>query len=232
MQLFCFSHAGGTTAFFDRLENACSERLKLIKLEYSGHGRRMKEPLYKTLREITEDLYDVIRDINFEEEYCLAGYSMGSLVAVDMFIYIREKGEMPLPKHIFIAAHAPEDRIDYLECDDSQNDEIIKNRTIGYGAVPDNLINNSAFWRLYLPIYRADYEVINSFDSTQIDMIENVPLTVFYSDEDTPWEKIKKWDRIFKYTDYVKYVGNHFFYNEYYMDMAEIIQERLQLNGI
>ena len=51
MQLFCFTYAGGTAAFFNQLEAACAGKIDFVKLEYPGHGLRRKMRLIWQPRE-------------------------------------------------------------------------------------------------------------------------------------------------------------------------------------
>ena len=55
-QLFCFTYAGGNASFFDGIERDLPE-YELVKLEYSGHGTRHKEPYYQNFDELTDDIY-------------------------------------------------------------------------------------------------------------------------------------------------------------------------------
>ena len=228
MQLFCFTFAGGTAAFFNQLEDHCKGDIEFIKLEYSGHGDRMKEPLCHSFGEISEDLYKVIREKYKGGDYALMGYSMGSFSVVDMYYYILQKKEMELPKRLFVSAHAPKNRIDFLGLSKEERDERAKLRTIEFGAVPERLINNASFWRLYLPIYRTDYEIISDYRIDKWKEKISVPMTVFYSEEDTPLAELKEWEKyISNGIEYIRYSGPHFFINEYAKDMMKVIEERL-----
>ena len=47
-QLFCYTCAGGTGAFFDTIEKDLPE-MQLVKPDYPGHGSRRKEPFCSVL---------------------------------------------------------------------------------------------------------------------------------------------------------------------------------------
>ena len=66
--LFCFTYAGGTSSFFDKLDNALDNRVELIKLEYSGHGKRCKEPFYSSFEDLSKDLFPKIKEIIYKEQ--------------------------------------------------------------------------------------------------------------------------------------------------------------------
>ena len=103
----------------------------------------------------------------------------------------------------------------------------MKARTIQFGAVPEKLINNKSFWRMYLPIYRADYSIIGKYKFENLKLKSDIPATVFYSESDTPFADMKNWDRYFEKIDFVKYSGSHFFIHEHFCAMAQEIKKRL-----
>lgn len=228
MQLFCFTFAGGTAAFFNQLEAACASQIELIKLEYPGHGVRHKEKLCDTFQELSQDLYAQIQGKYSGGEYALMGYSMGSIAAFEILMHIISMKEMPSPKHIFLAAHEPNVMVDLERYSSEELDEYVKRKTILFGAVPDQLINNRSFWRMYLPLYKADYLMISRYDFQNLDFTTYVPVTIFYSETDTPRTEMEQWKKYFiGNSEFVEYTGTHFFIHEYYKEMAVLIKEKL-----
>lgn len=231
MMLFCFSYAGGNAAFYDQLDIFLKEDIRLVRLEYAGHGTRHKEAFYSDFTELAQDMYRLIKK-NYTEgsPYALMGYSMGSISVMETLKQIMLKNELPLPLHIFLAAHEPYTKAELAEFSNSEMDECVKERTIRFGGVPEQLVNNKSFWRMYLPIYRADYGIIGKYDFNSLNLKSNLPATVFYSEEDTLFSDMKKWAEIFiNHCDFVRYDGNHFFIREHCQEMADVILERLGL---
>lgn len=229
--LFCFTFAGGTIEFYNKLESVLPSNISMIKLEYAGHGSRSRQKLCENFYEVVEDLFPQIQEKileNPDADYGLMGYSMGSITA---FVILQEiiKNRLKEPKHIFLAAHEPMTKKEILNIPKSKIDEYVKQRTVQFGGVPENLISNNIFWRVYLPVYKADYLMIAKYDFNNVDFTCDVSATVFYSEKDTKYECMKMWSRYFtKYCSYVEYTGSHFFINEYYQNIADIIQERLE----
>lgn len=234
MKLFCFTIAGGSASFFNDLEELLESDISVIKLEYAGHGKRRKEPLYDSFAELAEDLYNKIYQIliecqNSAESYALMGYSMGSIAVIELLRKIIKSHELALPSHIFLAAHEPK-TMDELELYNQINlDDYIKNRTLKFGGVPETLINNKSFWKVYLPIYRADYTIIGKYDFKMLDLRTSIPLTVFYSETDTRYSDMIEWKRYFiGKCEFINYEGNHFFIHKYCREIANIVKERLK----
>lgn len=197
MMLFCFSYAGGNAAFYDQLDFFLNKDIRLVKLEYAGHGTRHKEPFYSDFEVLSQDMYELIKD-SYEEDnpYALMGYSMGSISAIETLKHIVSKKEISLPQHIFLAAHEPYTKTELEEFGDGEMDECVKERTIRFGGIPKRLENNDIFWRVYLPIYRADYSIIGKYDFNNLNFKSSLPATIFYSQEDTLFSPMRRKRRL------------------------------------
>ncbi len=228
-QLFCFTHAGGTSSFFDEIEPELYG-LSLVKLEYSGHGKRHKEPLYKSFFEMSNDLLSIIRSEYHGGAYGLFGYSMGSIALVETLMRIIETG-MELPTYVFIAAHEPCSRKELSGIPTENIDDWVKQRTLEFGAVPDELVANRTFWKLYLPIFKSDYKIISDYDFDNIHINAPVNATIFYSEKDTPYCKMSRWSEYFNDEfDMYEFDGPHFFIHQHYKEMAHIIMNKMCIN--
>lgn len=225
-QLFCFTYAGGTAAFFDIIEDNLNG-IDVVKLEYAGHGERHKERFYQDFDELANDMIQKLQSAYKGAKYALFGYSMGSITVAEVLKRIIFS-DMPKPCYIFLAAHEPHSWAELPDCSDEEMDFWVKDRTIQFGAIPEKLINNKAFWRMYLPIYREDYKIIGKYDFENLDLKTQLPATIFYSEADTPLVKMKLWEKYFTgKIDFQKYDGKHFFIQDHYSEMAEVIKGRL-----
>lgn len=227
--LFCMTCAGGRTTLFDDIEVALSG-LRVVKLEYAGHGVRHREPLYDDFDALVGDMFSKVRDALDGHPYGLFGYSMGAVVALEVLRRI-DAVHLPLPCHIFIAAHEPCTKKELQGFTRDEMDEWVKRRTISFGAIPDRLIDNRSFWRVYLPLYRTDYTLISQYRFEDVTFETDVPATVFYSETDTPFEEMRLWKRYFKRScAFYCFKGEHFFIQEHYSEMAAIIAEEMGKN--
>lgn len=230
MQLFCLTYAGGTAAFYNQLDLKVDNNIELVKLEYAGHGVRHREQFYNDFFELADDMYDQIKGkINSNQEYALIGYSMGSISVVEILNLIIEKKEIKLPKCVFIAAHEPIPKLALAGYADGMTDEVVKERTIKFGGIPQKLINNNSFWRMYLPLYKNDYAIIGKYDFDMVTLKTDIPAIVFYSPTDTKKEDMLLWKKYFVgEIEFVEYEGNHFFIEQHCDDMCKIINNKLQ----
>lgn len=229
MQLFCFTYAGGSASFFDPLERYIGTSIKMVKLEYAGHGTRRRESFYNSFSQLAEDLYGVIRSCcHRSEDYALLGYSMGSIAVVETLKTILQRHEMSPPVHIFLSAHEPYIKSELIKYSEADGDELVKARTMQFGGIPESLVNNKSFWRVYLPVYRADYALIGNYDFQCLRLESKIPATVFYSEKDTPYADVAQWKHLFVgECNFVRYEGNHFFIQEHCQEMADVIRRSL-----
>ncbi|SFJ05953.1 Surfactin synthase thioesterase subunit [Treponema bryantii] len=226
-QLFCFTYAGGTASFFDNIKKYL-ENVEVISLEYSGHGKRFKEPFYKNFNELADDMYEEIEKNYKGGMYALFGYSMGTISVVEVLRRIIEKKTIKLPNYIFLAAHEPFTKNVIKNFSESELDNFVKERTIGFGGVPEELINNKSFWRMYLPLYRTDYSIIHKYSFEKLELKTTIPAVIFYSENDTPFNKMKYWYKYFiEKCEYYEFEGTHFFMKEHYIEIANIIKEKI-----
>lgn len=225
-QLFCFTYAGGNAFFFDEIEKDL-QSLDVIKLEYAGHGARHKEPFYESFDVLADDMCSAIRESYSGSEYALFGYSMGSISLVEVLRRILRDSDFPNPSRVFLAAHEPHTKAELANFSSGELDEYVKQRTIKFGAIPEVLLKNNTFWRIYLPLYRADYSLIGRYKFENLDLRTDIPATIFYSVTDTPTEDMMQWKNYFiGECDYHTYEGTHFFVQEHHKEMAEVISRK------
>lgn len=226
-QLFCFTYAGGNASFFDIIEMHLPD-IELVKFDYAGHGTRHKEQFYESFDELGDDLFDNLKHKYFGGEYSLFGYSMGTITLVEILKRILVTAGMKQPNNVFLAAHEPHSKAELAGFSDDELDEWVKERTVRFGAVPEKLVNNKSFWRMYLPLYRADYSIIGKYKFENFHLSSTIPATIFYSETDTPRNEMELWRNYFVgKCEYYQYAGTHFFIQQHHEEMAKVIREKM-----
>ena len=226
-QLFCFTYAGGNATFFDVIEKDLTD-FDLVKIEYSGHGTRYKEPFYSDFEELVADIYELFKRQYSGGIYALFGYSMGTITLIELIKRILDDQSVNKPAHVFLAAHEPCLKEELVEYTDNELDEWVRDRTIKFGAIPEKLLNNESFWRVYLPIFRADFSIISKYRFESMNIKTTIPATIFYSESDTPQKKIELWRNYFiNDCEFYQFTGTHFFIQEHHKEMARIMDLRM-----
>ena len=222
-QVFCYTYAGGNATFFDVIEKELPA-FELVKPDYAGHGTRRKEPFYRDFTELADDLFARFRAEYTGGDYALFGYSMGAITVAEILKRILEDPELSKPARVFLAAHEPHTKAELAGYTPEEIDEWVKKRTIRFGGIPEKLLGNKSFWRMYLPLYRADYGLIGKYRFEDLHFRTEVPATVFYSEADTPRKDMEEWRRYFTGDcEFAEFSGQHFFIQEYHDEMARMM---------
>lgn len=225
-QLFCFPYAGGNAEFFSVIGQDLPD-VQLVAAEYAGHGSRRKEALMDDFGVLADDVFRTVQQTYSGGTYGLFGYSMGTITLVEVLVRILQSGMTP-PACVFLAAHEPQTCTLHLENGRRPFDEIVKERMIAYGGIPAQLLNNKSFWRMYMPLYRADYTMITNYRFEELRLCCRIPAAVFYSETDTPFPAVAQWKNYFTGPcDFFAYTGTHFFIQEHHEQMAKIIRRML-----
>lgn len=228
-QLFCLTYAGGNASFYDIIEEDLSD-IEVIKLEYAGHGSRHREECYKNFDELVEDLYPKVKELLKGDNYSFMGYSMGTIALVEILKKIISDKAIKEPVHVFLAAHEPHSKVELTGYTEDKLDEWVINSIIKFGAIPDKLMGNKSFWRIYLPLYRADFSIIGKYRFEELGIKSQIPATFFYSETDTPRREMDLWKNYFiGECEFHQYEGNHFFIQEHHSEMSKIIRQKLTI---
>ena len=226
MVLFFFPHAGGSAKSYSSFKRFLPKELTVVPMELSGRFTRSSEPLLDTVPDCVSDLIEKHSEY-ITGEYALFGYSMGCITLVEVLKRLADLKGYPLPCHVFIAAHEPLSRTEYPD-NAELTDSWVRERTIQFGTVPDKVLNNKSFWRMYLPLYRADYSMIGRYRFEEFNKNFHIPATIFYSETDTPKEGMYLWKDIFVADcDFKQFEGAHFFIRQHHEQMAETIRSAM-----
>src|SRR5689334_10414639 len=103
MKLFCLPYAGGSALVYKDWKQFFPASIELVPIEYSGHGKRSNQPLYKDVNAAIDDIYGIIsKSIIDGLPYAIYGHSMGAMLAYEVAQRLRDN-KMPLPVHIIFS---------------------------------------------------------------------------------------------------------------------------------
>ncbi len=229
MQLFVLPYAGGSNANFKRLKEGIDPRIEVIVIEYPGRGKRRGEDFSETLTGLIRDAADSMnRKRDVELPYSVLGYSMGSVLAYEILVSGEINGAC---SHVFLSAEiSPRDRAAQLSQVQNPTDQFILKRAKGLGGLDPRLAENERFAQIFIRPLVSDYKLFYTYRFADGRDKLKCNATFFYSQKDTPLAEVKKWDELIEGDlDYYEFGENHFFINQYYAQMSEIINGHLKL---
>lgn len=225
IQLFCIPFAGGSAASFTQLSGLMDESIDVHTVEYPGRGARSREPFYDKVGQLIADVKNqIISQRNETLPFALLGYSMGVEIAYDLAQY----GLPEKPVHLFFSAR---EAIQYNTNGHDYSllptDEFIE-KIVSLGGIDERIRKNRRFLEIYMrPVY-ADYRLLYQYAYKPENGKLDSDVTVFYCEKDTPYRKVKEWEKFtLGRTDFYELGDSHFFIHHHAAEMADIINSKL-----
>ncbi|MCD7801055.1 MAG: thioesterase domain-containing protein [Ruminococcus sp.] len=210
MILFCISYAGGSANIYNKWKNII-EDVKIVPIELSGHGSRLKDKLYSNFDEAVLDIYSYIEEYlssNSNVEYALFGHSMGSWIVFEVAkLLFNNKSIKNKPLHLFFSGNCSPECKDYDVDISSMSDEEFKQMIINYGGVSSEVLAYPEVFNFFLPILRSDYNILNEYKPTDTDFSFDCDISVMNGTKDEfSLDSINAWS---------KYAGRNFRINSF-----------------
>ncbi|WP_108867383.1 thioesterase II family protein [Aquimarina aquimarini] len=226
MKIICIHYGGGNKFSFAKLEEHIDSTLVMESIELPGHGKRIKENLLTDLNEMAVDIYHQIKNITDDEPYILYGHSLGGMLCF-LVSRLLQKKEDQLPLHMIISScKAPRyNHVRKVTCH-TLSDEDFKEELRVLGGFPKRAIENKEILDFFLPILRADFKAIETYEYKQ-DKALDIPITVLAGlDEDVSKEQLIGWQEETKYPfRFQQFEGGHFFILDKFQEIGSIINK-------
>lgn len=210
--LFALSYAGGSALSYSSWKK-CFVNKKFVALDYAGHGSRMADmKMPGSITEMAEDIISQMSNYLKGESFSIFGHSMGGLVAWHTLKGLQKRGLRP--QKIYISACAAPNRISDIKR--SAVDDKIIYALQKEGHLTGEMARTPFFLKNILPIIRNDYKVLKEYVCEEKILKEDLPLYLFYGDQDTqnfkevmlPWKEF-----VVKEPVIIKFAGGHFFFD-------------------
>ncbi|MGM2841797.1 thioesterase II family protein [Bacillus cereus group sp. Bce002] len=211
VKLICLPYAGGSARVYSKWVYMLDNRIEVVCPELAGRGKRFNEPYYKNLKEAVDDIYKNIRSIINSGPYALFGHSMGSLLTFELYYKLKEEGHCE-PEAIFFSGKAAPN-IPIKEKVHLYSEEQILEKISSLGGTPREVLDNKDILNLYLPIIKADYKIIETYEYKNKSSLINSPCNILYgSEDDIALEELLEWENhTFDMPKFYKIYGGHFF---------------------
>ncbi len=220
-QVFCLHFAGGSAYSFDFLLPYLSSNSELVPLELPGRGRRVQEQFLTTSSAASADYTRQIIDRWNREPFVLYGHSMGATLAGHVAQQLEAAGVCP--EKIIVTgdpgAGAGTNQERYLLDRDNFLRELRE-----MGGMPADFFKHEALLDLFLPILRADFEVIEGKEELPLPSFRT-PVLVIMGGEEEDVAEIDNWKRLTQTHCETRVVeGDHFFIHNYAKQLVEELE--------
>jgi medium-chain acyl-[acyl-carrier-protein] hydrolase len=227
--LFLLPFAGGSSYSYKEFAKYESDKLKLSPLELPGRGKRIRESLKTNVHELVDDIFAQICT-KLDKPYMIYGHSMGTLLTYLLTKKIIKHGLNP-PLWLFLTG--------------SVGPSVIENRKTKYhqlpasefmdrvkllGGLPDEILSHPELLDFYLPILRADFEVVETYQYRPTVPFD-IPMDVTIGTEDeATFEEAEMWQlETIEPLRLKQYKGNHFFIYQHIDKIMDNILGRVEL---
>lgn len=230
VKLFCLPYGGGSAEYYRKWKRHLAPHIELHPIELKGRGRRVKEPFYQSFDEAVEDVYQEIKLQLGESRYALFGHSMGAMLIYELGHKMRESG-IPAPEHYFFSGRgAPntrneeDDKVLHLMPD---NELVLEMRQMG--GTSDEVLNHEELLRFFLPLFRADFKIIETYVYKERPAKLTSHFSVFNGKEDkVNFGQLIEWkNHSEKECKIYNFPGGHFFINDYFSEIIKVINQVL-----
>lgn len=216
VRLFLFHHAGGSHLLYRDWAREFPDDWEVCLLVAPGRGRLRGEPLLDRSDELVDFFLDAILPWT-GHPFAFFGHSMGALVAYELTRRLAESGPA-VPRWLGLSACGSPVSRDADAVRAPWTDERLRDYLRSGGETPDALLEDRGLWRMFKPIFRSDFALIDSWrPDVNADPL-TVPIAAFGGDDDPAVgpEQLAGWAfHTERFLGLHLYSGGHFYLNSY-----------------
>ncbi len=160
-RLVCFPGAGGNARVFNGWQDRVPSFARVCPIHLPGRGRRLLEPPFRRVEPLVEALIGPLLPL-LNEPFALYGHSMGSLIAFELARKLQWDHGIS-PAFLFVSGR----RAPHLPPGESPSYNLpgpeFEARVRELGGTPEELLNNPEAMALFIPVLRADFELVQTY---------------------------------------------------------------------
>lgn len=236
VNLLCFVFAGGSPSFFAPWKKFVPPWMNLMPVLYPKREKRAAEQMPETLGQLVT-LFEQDNAGLFNKPYAIWGHCSGSLIGLELALSQSRRGRPPAAFAVS-GCEAPEYALGRLQSSTRDRafsqveDESILQDLIDFRLMDPQMVQNPSFREYFLPIYRADLAMLNSYYPDQSKSL-SCPALVMNGRQDRMIKPqyIPHWERYFtQKAAFKEYEGEHYFVGDHkeavIADIAALLEPR------
>jgi surfactin synthase thioesterase subunit len=227
-RLFCIPYAGAGVAVYHKWAQALPVGVQVCALQLAGRDTQFGVPPFTRIAALVDWLIDSL-DAWFDLPFAIFGHSMGGLVAFELARTLRTRNK-PEPQHLFVSAcRAPGRPVRQWPMHHLPQASFVRELRSRYDGIPELILQDADLLRLFLPILRADMEMVETFQGSVDDPFD-FPVTAFGGnrDKEISREDLEPWrEQTTGAFDLNMIDGDHFFVNTAQAEVLRIVSRDL-----
>lgn len=182
LRLFCFPYAGGSTQAFWSWRRHVPPEADLCLVHLPGRGKRFRERPFKNLKRLVNMIANQLAG-DLRQPFAFYGHSMGAVICFELARKLRRQYRLE-PAHLFLSGRraphvSPRERTIFNLPHDEFVAQIVK-----LNGTPHELLENSAAAELFLPLLRADLEMVETHEYRPSERL-SCPISIYGGSQDT-----------------------------------------------
>ncbi len=192
IRLFCFPSAGAGAVSYRTWLGGLSPHIELVPVELPGRGGRFDEPPFHAWPPLVDAATQAIRPL-LDLPFAFFGHSMGAKVAYAVTRALAEQG--PLPSLLVVSASCAPHIKRQSAARSTFTDDALVAELRRLGGTPSGILESPDMLELFLPVVRADFELVDSFFVAKGSPVD-VPLAAFAGtrDPEVPPRHVEAWE--------------------------------------
>ncbi|MFI6599322.1 thioesterase II family protein [Nonomuraea sp. NPDC050536] len=217
--LVCCPHAGGTAEFFRDWPSRLPSEIRVVPVQYPGHGDRIAEPCLTDVHELGAML---AAEVACLPELILFGHSLGAAVAFEAAVRLANQGTPPRAVLISARGAPHHDHVRPPPTDAAIWQEIVR-----LGGTPPEIAADPQWREVLTPMLRADFHADASYRPSRTRLPCPITVLLGEDDEDLSRASIDAWQD-YTESDFAVRVfpGGHFYLVDHVSDIAAEVERQ------
>lgn len=224
INLFCFPHAGASSAFFAKWGTYFTEQINLRTIQYPMRDLRYQEPMPSSIQELAQNLAMEGAEL-FHEPFAFLGHCAGGIIAYETAAALKRYFHLEPACLVISSAISP--RTTHLVPTGAMSDAAFCRH---YGVTEEMFGGNADLMQFFLPIMRADYELCEQYRSGAPERLD-CPVFAVCGTQDPQIERLEDVEDWRHYTNgtFELYLtkGDHFYFQNDPETICKQIEEKL-----
>jgi surfactin synthase thioesterase subunit len=225
IKLICIPYAGGSAQVYKNWNKYLDSTIEIIPIELAGRGKRFLELRYENMEKAVDDVYKMVKPLIQNTEYAVFGHSMGSILTYELLHRIKNDN-LCKPMHAFFSGTNPPYAKKITSNIHDAPLDIFVNEIEKLGGTPKTILENKDFLDVFIPILRADYKIIETYNCMNQNSKFDFDISVLNGNKDRDIEdkNLQLWQTCTLGTcrNY-KFEGGHFFIQERTEEVVKLV---------